>query len=214
MIQIIPAVLATTEEQFEKDITKLSSSESLQEGWVHIDFADNIFVQNQTISPEVVAKFPFSFHKEAHLMVSYPKEWIDSLKDTGFERVIFHLESEGNIEKLIEYIKNKGLEVGIAIKNGSDIEKLAPFVEKIDVLLLMSVVPGFQGQVFIPEALEKIRGLKSKGWQVKIGVDGAVKDTNIKEVMEAGADFVIMGSYLLKGNIAENLEKVWEQIYG
>lgn len=214
MIQIIPSVLATTEEQYQKDITKLSSSESLSDGWVHIDFADNIFVQNKTIEPEILQKFPTNFRKEAHLMVSHPKEWIDSLKEAGFERIIFHLESEDNIKKLVEDIKGKGIQVGLAIKNDTDIEKLEPFVNKVDVVLLMSIIPGFQGQSFIPQTFEKIRQLKSKNWAVKVGIDGGVKDTNIKEIMTSGADFVIMGSYLLKGNITENLEKVWEEIYG
>lgn len=223
MVQIIPAVLATTEEEYQQDISKLESCESLQNGWVHIDFADNIFVQNITIEPEIIQKSPTNLLKEAHLMVAHPREWIDKLVAAGFNRVIFHIECEDNIEEVIDYIKSKGLEVGLAIKNETPIEKLQPFVgrinrgtvfvPKIEVILVMTIVPGFQGQPFIPQALDKVRQIKSK-WGVKVGVDGAVKDDNIKDIVDTGADFVIIGSYLLKGNIEENLENLWEIING
>lgn len=214
MVQIIPSVLATTPEQFQRDITKLNASPSLNGGWVHIDFADNEFVQNKTIDSEVVQEFPTNFRKEAHLMVVHPKEWIDKLVDAGFERIIFHLESKDKIEEVIDYIKSKGLEVGLALKNETELKKLDPFAHKIDAVLLMSIVAGFQGQPFISETLNKIMELKSKAWDVRIGVDGAIRDNNIKEVVEYGADFVIVGSYLLKGQLEENLENIWEAVNG
>jgi len=213
MIQIIPSILATTEGQYQQDLTKLSNTESLQDSWLHIDFADNIFVQNQTIDPEIISKYPADFQKEAHLMVSHPKEWIEKLVEAGFKRVIFHLECEDDIQEVIDDIKNKGLEVGLAIKMDTAVEKLEPFISQVDVVLIMSIVPGFQGQPFIAESLDRIREVKSKV-TARVGVDGAVKDTNIKEIMEAGADFVIMGSYLLNGDTEENLERVWEILYG
>lgn len=213
MIQIIPAILATSEKQYQEDLFKLERSSSLQGNWVHIDFTDNKFVQNQTIEPEIIKKFPTNFRKEAHLMIKNPKEWIDKLIDAEFKRIIFHIECEDNIDELISYLKNKGLEVGLALKNETDIEKLEPFVEKIDCVLVMSIVAGFQGQPFIPETLEKIKNLKAKEWGFKIGIDGAVKDSNIKEIVDAGVDFVIVGSYLLEGSPEENLENLWEAIY-
>lgn len=214
MIQIIPAVLATSEQEYQADIKKLSLSRSLSEGWVHIDFADNIFVQNLTIESEIIQKFPTKLRKEAHLMVSHPKEWTDKLLEAGFERIIFHIESEDNIEETIAYIKSKGLEVGLAINNETTIEKLQPFVGIIDIILVMAIVPGFQGQPFIPEALDKVKAIKSKNWPVKIGVDGHVRDENAKEIVKSGVDFMIVGSYLLQGDPDENLEALWESING
>ena len=209
MVQIIPAVLATTEEQYQKDIGKYSSCASLEGSWVHIDFADNIFVQNQTIGPEIIEKYPDNFSKEAHLMVLKPKEWIDGLVQAAFKRVIIHIEAEG-IQECLDYAKEKGLEAGLAINNGTTTEKLEPFLDKITTILIMSIVPGFQGQPFLPQALKKITDIKDQGWSVRVGVDGAVKDDNIKEIVNAGADFVIVGSFLLKGNVDENLEILWE----
>lgn len=215
MVQIIPAVLATSEQQYQNDISKLSSSESLNGGWVHIDFMDNIFVQNKSIDPEVVSKFPDNFQKEAHLMVAHPKDWVDKLVKAGFKRIIFHIEVEDDILEVIEYIKSKGIEVGIALKNETPIEKLSPFISKIDVILIMGIgEPGFQGQPFIPETLDRISEVKRNNWQVRIGVDGAVSDIDVKEVVASGVDFMIVGSFLLKGDTEENLENLWEIING
>ena len=210
MVQIIPAVLAKTEQDYQNNINKLNQSESLSGGWVHIDFADNKFVQNTTIEPSIIQKYPNNFRKEAHLMVNHPKDWIDQLKEAGFERIIFHLESEDDILLVIEDIKNKGLEAGLAINKETALEKLEPFLDKIDLVLVMSIVPGFQGQPFIPQTLDKVRQIKSNNWSVKVGVDGAVRDTNIKEIVESGVDFVTVGSYLLKGDVEENLEMLRE----
>lgn len=214
MIQIVPSVLATSPQQYLADISKLSSCEGLSKGWVHIDFADNIFVQNKTIESSVIGQFPTPLRKEAHLMVAQPKKWIEGLVKVGIERVIFHIEAEDDTDDCINYIKEKDLEVGLALKSESPIEKLTPFIPKIDMVLLMSIIAGFQGQSFIPKSLDTVRELKSKGWDIQVGIDGGVKDDNIKEVVDAGVDFVIVGSYLLEGNIDENLENLWEVING
>ncbi len=213
MIQIIPTVLATSEQQYQQDITRFASVEALKGGWVHLDFMDNKFVPNGGIHPSVTAKYPIPFKKEAHLMVQYPKEWIDELIEAGFERVMLHLEAD-EIEECIDYIKNKRLEVGLALKHETPLERLMPYIPKIDRVLLMGVVPGFQGQPFIEESLQKIKDFKLKGWTIKVGVDGAVRDTNIKQLVDAGVDYMIVGSYLLKGDIEENLEILWEKIHG
>lgn len=212
MIQIIPAVLATTQEEYQQDMAKLASCKSLQNDWVHIDFADNIFVQNETIKPEVIQNYPTNLRKEAHLMVVHPQEWVERLVRAGFKRIIFHIETEDNIHECIDSIKDKGLEVGLAIKNETPIGKLEPFIDKIDIVLVMTIIPGFQGQPFIPESLDKVKEIKSK-WTVRIGVDGHVNDETAKEIVDAGVDFVIVGSYLLEGDIDENLEALWEILH-
>ena len=196
MIQIIPAILATTEEVFKKDIERLQISQSLVEGWVHIDFADGEFVQNKTVDVSVIERNPTNLHKEAHLMVAHPKEWIYDLVKAGFERIIFHIESKDDISEVISEIKNKGLEVGIAINSETSVEKLKPFMSTIDKVLVMTVIPGFQGQEFISESLNKVKKIKSQNSEIIVGVDGAVRDTNIKEIIETGADFVVIGSYI------------------
>lgn len=212
MIQIIPAILDKTPEDFGKHIAQLKFSSSFQEGWVHVDFADNEFVKNETVGVDTVAQNPTNLNKEAHLMVVHPLQWLDKLKEAGFKRVIFHFESQDDILECIKRIKELGMEVGIALNIDTPVEKLEPFKDKIDIVLIMGIVPGFQGQAFLPEALERIKELKAKNWPIKIAVDGAVRDTNAKQIIEAGVDQLIVGSFLLKGDIDENLENLWEAI--
>lgn len=214
MVQILPAVLSKTEQQYIDDVQRLSACEDLKDGWVHFDFADNVFVPNETIKPHAMKKIPNNFHKEAHLMVVHPKEWIDQLKDAGFERVIFHIESQDDTDGVIDDIRGKDMEAGLAIKMDTPVEKVEPFVSKIDVILIMSIIPGFQSQPFIPQSLDRIREIKSKDWPIKIAVDGSVRGENARDLVEAGVDQLTVGSFLLKGDIAENLEKLWEAIYG
>src|SRR5690348_13032981 len=146
MIQIIPAILDKTPKDFEKHIKQLKHSSGFQEGWVHIDFADNKFVPNQTIDTQVVEQFPTPLKKEAHLMVTHPLQWINSLKEAGFGRVVFHFEAEDDLDEVIKAVKEAGMEVGIAINPETSIEKLEPFKDRIEQVLVMGIVPGFQGQ--------------------------------------------------------------------
>lgn len=216
MVQIIPAILDKTSEDFGKHIEQLKHSLSFQDGWVHIDFADNEFVQNETVGIDIVAQNPINLNKEAHLMVAHPLQWIEKLKEAGFKRVILHFESKDDILDCINKIKELGMEVGIALNIDTPIEKLEQFKDKINLVLLMAIVPGFQGQSFLPEVIDKIKEtshLRSKGnYSFRIGVDGAVKDINIKDIVEAGVDFVTVGSFLLKGDLDENLERLWEVV--
>lgn len=214
MIQIIPAILATTPEQYKKDIEKINNSKSFEIGWVHIDFADNKFVPNKSIDVSTVMQFPTHLKKEAHLMVERPLEWIDDLKKTGFQRVIFHFECSDDKEEVIESIKKAGMEVGIAINLDTPMDALESYKDKVDQILVMGIVPGFQGQPFIPDTIVRIRDLKSKGWPVKISIDGAVQDINARQLVEAGVDQLVIGSFLLKGEVDANVEKIREATSG
>lgn len=207
--EIIPAILAKTLEDFQKDLRKITNSKNLANGWVHIDFMDNIFVPNQSLDPNLLSNMDFKdLKKEGHLMVKKPKEWIEKLLNLRFDRIIIHLEADGDIDQYIKMIKAVGVEVVVALNQETAWEKLAPFVQMIDRVLIMGVVPGFQGQSFIEAAIEKVRKIKSQNWPVKIEVDGAVKDWNAKQILGAGADCLVVGSYLVKGSPDENLEKL------
>lgn len=214
MIQIIPAILAKTPKDYKRDIERLNNSVSFQEGWVHIDFADNKFVTNETIGVDIVGKFPTNLQKEAHLMVAHPLEWIEDLKTAGFDRVIFHFESSDDKQEVIRAIKEAGMEVGIAINPDTSIEVLEPYKDSMDQVLVMGIIPGFQGQPFIPDTIERIKKLKSKGWLVNISIDGAIRDENARQLVEAGVDQLVSGSFLLKGNLDANAKKIWEAVSG
>src|SRR5437762_1598494 len=101
MVQIIPAILSTTEEDYRRDIDRYKIAHSVKEGWIHIDFMDNKLVPNESIEPSVTAKYPIDLHKEAHLMVLHPLGWIDGLASAGFEKIIIHIEAE-EVEKCLD----------------------------------------------------------------------------------------------------------------
>lgn len=214
-VQIVPAILATTEEEYKEKLAKIESCPDFAGGWVQIDLMDNKFVQNKSIGLEVLSKYPTKLKREAHLMVVDPREWARGLVKMGFDRLIFHLEA-GRALEILETIKDGGMGVGIALSPQTPLDKVGPFLDKIDVLLLMSVDPGFSGQHFLPEILEKIKGATELKVQNNflIEVDGGINEQVAKSVIEAGADILVVGSHLIEGNITENLERLWEAIHG
>ena len=214
MIQILPAILATTEEEYKEAVSKINSSDELSGGMVHVDVADGIYVNSKTFWGDF-SKYPLQLEKEAHLMVSEPTSFVTRLSLYKFKRVLFHL-GVGKEDHIIEIIKQRHLGVGLVLNPEMWLDQLKPYLEKIDVVLLMGVHPGKQGQDFIPETLDKIKDCarlrKDNALSFKIGVDGGVSPDNIKSIMETGADYAVVGSRLLNGDINENLESFWEAI--
>ena len=210
MIKVIPAILATTEEEYYNKISEINNSGLFD--WIQIDLMDNKFVQNQSIEPDVIAKYKTNLNLEAHLMVEYPENWIDELvKIPQLNRIIFPVEDREGITERITHIKNHGKQVGLAINPETDISILEPFLNKIDLVLIMSVHPGFQGQKFIPETVNKINEVLRlrSGFDFKIEIDGGISEENIKQVADAGADIAIIGSGLFKyDNLKVGLEKI------
>jgi len=208
-IQIIPVILAATEDEYQDKIKKIQNQKM---DWVQIDLMDNKFVQNTSIGTDIIAKYPTGLKKEAHLMVDNPIRWIDKLVATGIKRIIFPIEV-GETNKIIEQIRSANLQVGISLNPKTPVAKVEPFIGKIDLVLLMSVEPGFGGQKFILGTLEKIRRLaklKNKNNNFLIEIDGGINEGNIREIIGAGADNLVIGERLIYGDIEENLEKIWE----
>lgn len=215
MIQIIPAILATTEQEFKVGIEKLRSLDVLKGSWIHIDLMDGKFVPNQSIKPQLASEYASDFKLEAHLMVEQPNAWFPL--DSSFKRGIAHVEvGENALDAFISGCKAHNIEVGLAIKAKTPLEKLEPYFAVVDLVLVMSIEPGFQGQPFIPESLERIKELVSireeGGFSFLIGIDGHVNEQDAKVIIEAGVDNLVVGSFLLKGDIDENLEKFWEKL--
>lgn len=211
--EIIPAILSKTKEDFQNDLKKLIISKRLGRGWVHVDFMDNQLVPNQSILPEDLAGVDFgNLKKEAHLMVKNPEVWIEKLLDLGFERIIIHLEAQGDITRYIKLVKDGGAQAVVALNPETPVEKLTDLILMIDRVLVMGVHPGFQGQAFIPETIDRVKKIKSQNWPVKIEVDGAVKDRNAKAILQAGADALISGSFLISGDPDENLKDLLKEV--
>lgn len=216
MIQILPAILATTDEEYQSLTDQVLSCEALRSSWIQIDFMDNKFVHNTSINPEVLTKYPNDLKKEAHLMVEYPAGWIDDLIKAKVQRIIFPLEDLAGVSERITQIKGAGIEVGISLNPKTPVAKVVPFISKIDLLLLMTVEPGYAGQELVVEVLEKVREarlLRSNNNLIfGIEVDGGVSLDNIKQVIRSGADHLVIGSHLLKGDINENYRQLQEAI--
>ncbi|MBI2021885.1 ribulose-phosphate 3-epimerase [Candidatus Daviesbacteria bacterium] len=211
-MQIIPAILATNEKDYKDKLFKVSNNEFLEDGWVQIDLMDNKFVQNKSIEPKIIKKYPSSLKIEAQLMVEYPENWIDQLVTNKVDRIIFPVEDSEGTKERIAHVRNHGVEVGLSINPRTSIETLDPFVATIDVALLMSVEPGFGGQNFIADTYQKVKSLKSKGWSIKLGVDGGIEPEIARQLSKLEVDYIVVGSHLIEGDIDENLEIFWQAI--
>lgn len=217
MVQIIPAILATTEQEYKEKLDKLKTiALSKIKGWVQIDLMDQKFVQNESIGPEVIAKYPTEFKLEAHLMVEYPESWIDELvKIPAVTRIIFPVEDAEGVNERIKHIKNHGKEVGLSVNPETNVSVVESYLDQVDVILIMSVHPGFGGQEFIMDTIERIKEvlqLRSGHIQFKIECDGGINEKNAKLVVDAGADYLVIGAHLLEGKLDENLESIWQAI--
>ncbi len=211
--QIIPTLFATNEKDYRTRAGQVNSCAEFATSWVQIDFMDNKFVQNQSIDLDVVEKYPIHGKKEAHLMVQDPINWIDELPNLGFERAIFPIEV-GNTKEIIEKIKSVGMQAGIFLNPSTSLDNLLPFLDTIDLVLVMGVNPGFQGQKFIPETLDRVKRLvELRGDRhYIIQVDGGVNLDTAKDLKDAGVDILAVGSFLFNGNITQNLEKIKQQV--
>ena len=173
--------------------------------WIHVDVMDNQFVPNLTIGPPVVKSLRSKTEKfmDVHMMVIDPEKLVEPFAKAGADNITFHIEATNDPDGIIELIKSCGCKVGVSIKPQTPLTEIFPFLQKVDVVLVMSVEPGFGGQGYIQGSNERIGKIKSFLNEncldrVLIEVDGGVKLHNAKEVMDAGADVLVAGSEVFK----------------
>ena len=185
--------------------------------WVHIDVMDGVFVPNISFGFPVMKPIRKATKKvlDVHLMIVEPEKYVTRFVEAGADYVTFHYEATENIDLCIDAIRQAGAKVGISIKPKTEVEALDGLLDKVDMVLVMSVEPGFGGQSFIPSALDKIRELdkirKEQGLEFLIEVDGGISSTNAGEVFAAGADVLVAGSAVFcaedpEGEIVKMLE--------
>ena len=183
-----------------KDVEKLNNTKC---DYIHIDIMDGIFVDNKqfTIS-EVIDIIKSSQKKiDIHLMVNNPLEYIDKLKGYNINNITFHEEITQDKHKLIKILKDNNIKVGIALKPNTKIDSLIDYINDIDIVLIMSVEPGYGGQEFIESSLDKVRELKKIiNPTTKIEIDGGVKDININQISTSGVDISVVGSFITKSD--------------
>lgn len=173
--------------------------------WIHVDVMDNQFVPNLTIGPPVVKSLRPKTKKflDVHMMVVKPEELVEPFARAGADNITFHVEATDDPDGIIELIRSCGCKVGVSIKPKTPLEEIYPLLDKVDVVLVMSVEPGFGGQGYLPgsnERITNIRNFLSSNCleRVLIEVDGGIKVHNANEVLNAGADVLVAGSEVFK----------------
>lgn len=194
---IAPSILAA---DFADLGGEIQSAESAGVSLLHLDIMDGHFVPNLSFGPGIVARINdlTDLPLDVHLMLTHPARYAEPFIKAGADSISFHLEVEPNPRPLAERLKADGIKTGLAINPDMPIENCFPFLDLFDLLLIMSVFPGFGGQRFIPAALDRIRQAKAeialRGHATRIEVDGGINRANAPELFQAGADILVMGT--------------------
>lgn len=210
---ISPSVLSLHYDEFEDQVQQLNKYVE----WLHFDVMDGNFVPNISFGPVIFEYFRknSSLFMDVHLMVSDPEHYAMEFAKKGADGITFHYENYNNIDdclKLIEKIQSMYIKAGISIKPGTSVETIKSILDKVDLVLVMSVEPGFGGQKFIPDSLNKIRELKQyreqHGLNYVIQIDGGINDQTAHDVLVEGCDCLVAGSYVFNGDIETNVNKL------
>jgi len=202
-IQISPSILSADFSQLGSEIKRLEEGGA---DMIHVDVMDGHFVPNLTIGPPVIKALrkQCSLKFDVHLMISPVHEYIDAYADAGADIITIHPEATDNLDNSIKKIKEKNKKVGVSLNPESKIDLILDLLDQIDLVLIMSVNPGFGGQKFMPEVLDKIKDLKKikeqKNLDFDIEIDGGINFDNCKSAIDAGANILVSGTTVFKSN--------------
>ena len=200
---ISPSLLASDFANLQSECEMLNKSEA---DWYHLDVMDGVFVPNISFGMPVIAAINKHTLKplDVHLMIENPDDYIKDFKAAGANILTVHYEACTHLHKTLQAIKEEGMKAGVALNPHTPIELLEGIIHEIDLVLIMSVNPGFGGQKFIESTYEKVRKMKAlitkNGADTKIEIDGGVTSANAKKLIEAGADVLVAGSFVFKSD--------------
>ena len=181
-------------------------------GYLHIDVMDGIFVPSISYGMPVIRSIRKNtdIFFDVHIMITEPERYAAEFVDCGADLVTFHVEATKKVQETIDSIRGKGAKVGISIKPGTPVSAIEPWLDQVDMVLVMTVEPGFGGQKYIDHCTEKVRQVRSliseKGLNVDVQVDGGIGLDNLKMVLDAGANVIVAGSSVFKNPVAENVK--------
>ena len=212
MIKIAPSILSADFSNLGEDIEKLHNAGA---DFIHIDVMDGKFVPNISFGMPIIKAIRNRTDKvfDVHLMIEEPSKYIDEFIAAGADLITIHYEAEKHIDRAIQYIKSKGIKAAVALNPGTPTYVLKDIISELDMVLIMSVNPGFGGQKFIKYSIDKIKEVKAMSEKYNkdllIQVDGGVDHSNVSDVIEAGANVIVAGSAVFKnGEIEKNISSL------
>lgn len=214
MVELSPSILSCNFSRLQED---LDQTKNTRVKMIHIDVMDGLFVPNISFGFKIISDIRGGneLFFDTHLMIERPERYIEEFKKAGSDRITFHYEATDDAKKVINLIRQNNMEVGLTLKPKTDPSLLLPYLKDIDLILVMSVEPGFGGQSFMEDSIERIRFFRkyidNNNLATKIQVDGGIKTNNVKKVIDAGCDEIVSGSDIFaKDDIRGQIEKYYE----
>ena len=197
MIKIAPSILAADPLNLERDVR---AAEAAGVDWIHVDVMDAHFVPNLAYTPEIVRRLKevTSLPLDVHLMMDHPETLADAFLDAGASCLTIHAESDADVPALLQHIRERGCMAGLALKPQTQPEEVGTLTGRTDLMLVMTVEPGFGGQRLDEHEIEKIRRLKEAGYTGLIEADGGIREDNLRVLAESGLDVAVMGTALFR----------------
>lgn len=208
-----PSILAADFKVLGQEMKKTEENGA---AYIHFDVMDGMFVPSISFGMPVLASIHDATEQfmDVHLMVQEPIRYVEAFQKAGADCVTVHLEACEDVKTTLDKIHACGMKAGLAVNPETDVKELVPYLEDVEMILIMSVHPGFGGQKFIPESLDKIREVRAilneKNLEIDIQVDGGIYVENVREVLDAGANVIVAGSAVFRGDAGENTAKFME----